>query len=314
MRYVPYHRLGDTPHIVVDGAANAATVLTLSHWPRSGTPADLRADLSAQIAFRYLDTPARHVAVEAVSNNHFDEDGLVSLFVLTQPEHAQPRRQRLIDVAGAGDFGTATDRDAARAAFAIAACADPERSPLPAEVWTRTYPEQTEALYEALLPRLPEMADHPERFASLWEEDDRALAAGEAALRTGRAAIEEHPSVDLAVVTLPEGESLHDMALYNATRRFRVLLLAGRRYELRFRYETWVQYVSFRPLPRVDLAPLAAALSEEDDGRWEFPGVDEIAPRLQRSDRGPSRIGPGDMTRRVLAFLAAAPPAWDPFG
>jgi hypothetical protein len=36
-RFVAYEELGETPNIVVDGAGNAATVLTLSHWPKSGT-------------------------------------------------------------------------------------------------------------------------------------------------------------------------------------------------------------------------------------------------------------------------------------
>ena len=86
MHYVPYHRLGNIPNIIVDGAANESTLLTLSHWPQSGTPWALKDDLSAQIVFRYLDQPAFHVAVDAVSNNHFDEDGLISLFALLHPD------------------------------------------------------------------------------------------------------------------------------------------------------------------------------------------------------------------------------------
>ena len=48
MRFVPTDELAE-PNIVVDGAAQAETVLTLSHWPKSMTPAELKADVSTEI-------------------------------------------------------------------------------------------------------------------------------------------------------------------------------------------------------------------------------------------------------------------------
>lgn len=104
--FVPYDDLGETPNIVVDGAGNPATEITLSHWPKSGTHKDLKADTSAEIVFNYLDSPAFHVAAEAVTNNHFDEDGLVGVFTLIEPEAACAMRELLCDAARAGDFAT----------------------------------------------------------------------------------------------------------------------------------------------------------------------------------------------------------------
>ena len=97
-----------TPNIIVDGTANEATVLTLSHWRHSGTPAPLLADTSAEIVFNYLDCPQYHVDASAVSNNHFDEDGLVGVFSLINPGFASRHRELLIAVAHAGDFGSET--------------------------------------------------------------------------------------------------------------------------------------------------------------------------------------------------------------
>src|SRR5262245_39330580 len=104
MEFVPYRLAATVPNIVVDGAAAAGTMLTLSHWPKSGTPAPLRADTSAEIVFNYLDTPSVHVAVDAVTNNHFDEDGLVGIFALTEPTLAASQRPLIIDAARAGDL------------------------------------------------------------------------------------------------------------------------------------------------------------------------------------------------------------------
>jgi hypothetical protein len=314
MRFVPYHELSDTPNIIVDGkAAGPSTVLTLSHWPGSGTPWELKDDLSAQIVFRYLDHPEQHVRASAASNNHFDEDGLVSLFTLLHPEDAQAQRERLVDVAAAGDFGTYRLREAARISFAIAAFADLDRSPLGADFWKGSYPETTARLYEEMLGRLPEMLAHPDRFRAQWAEEDAALEAGEAALRSGAIRIESLPELDLSVVTAPAGATPHPMALHNAAPGFRMLLFVGRRCELRYRYESWIQYVSRRPAPRVDLSPLAEKLSEEDGSPWAFSGVDEITPRMSRADGTDSELPLALLRLRVLEFLAVAPPAWDPY-
>jgi hypothetical protein len=75
LRFVAYDDLGDTPNVVVDGAAARSTRLTLSHWPGSPTPPDVRDDLSAQIAFRALEHADWFDELDVVSNNHFDQDG-----------------------------------------------------------------------------------------------------------------------------------------------------------------------------------------------------------------------------------------------
>ena len=59
MRYVPYGQLAGQPHVVLDGSATAGTALVLSHWPGSPTPRELAADLSTEIAFRYVERPVQ---------------------------------------------------------------------------------------------------------------------------------------------------------------------------------------------------------------------------------------------------------------
>src|SRR5215467_10991989 len=105
MEYLSYDSLDDRPNIIVDGSGNAGTILTLSHWPHSGTPAEFKADTSTEIVLNFLASP-RRVEYEAkasiVSNNHFDEDGLMSVWAMLNPEKAQELRERLIEVATAG--------------------------------------------------------------------------------------------------------------------------------------------------------------------------------------------------------------------
>ncbi len=79
MRYLPYAAASSEPNVIVDGTANDRTLITLSHWRRSRTPADLMADTLTAIVFNYLDRPDLHVPADVVSNNRFDEDGLVGI-------------------------------------------------------------------------------------------------------------------------------------------------------------------------------------------------------------------------------------------
>jgi hypothetical protein len=316
MRYVPYDELDGIPNVVVDGARHKDSVLVLSHWPKSGSPPELRDDLSAQIAFRYLDRPDLHVAAEAVSNNHFDQDGLMSVYALVDPDAARARRDRVVDVARMGDFDTYVDRDSARIAWTIAAlAADPA----------------TGDPYAELLPRLTELLDHPEGHRDRWREEDAHLARSEAGVASGEITIEEVPDLDLAVVTVPDSwspqpahfftpvvaQAVHATAVHNATDRCRVLYLRGHRYRLQYRYETWVQHTAHPP-GRIDLTALAAELSdlEPGPGIWAFDGVGTIAPALHlvgAGDDPESAIAPEDFRARVSRALATGAVAWDPY-
>ncbi len=328
MRFVGYDELGDEPNIVVDGAANSATLITLSHWPHSGTPRALKADSSTEIVFKYLDAPDFHVAAEVASNNHFDEDGLAGLYALIEPEAANRMRGLLNDLSHAGDFATYRDRRAARIAFTISAFVDRAVSPLDTAIFDRPYPEQCASLYRALLPRLHEMATDIERFENYWRDEDRALDDSEAALRTGAVTIEEMADIDLAVVTVPEGWAAgpahrftqpeaapcHPMAVHNATRCNRILTIQGRRYDVLYRYESWVQYMTHPPPARVDLGTLAERLTtEESAGEWHFDGIAALTPRMTLQGAEQSNISPESFREKLVAYLDAAPPAWDPY-
>jgi len=320
MKFIPYDELGDRPNIIVDGAANAHTVMTLSHWPGSATPDSLRDDLSAQIVFHYLDQPELRAQCDVVSNNHFDEDGLIGVYSILNPDIAQQHRELLIDIAAAGDFGTYRFREAARATFVLSAFADPEFSPLDASLFQERYPRLAARLYQELLPRIAEIVTGIDRFSSYWQAEDAMLDASEAMIRDGRIQIEEIPELDLAVVTLPDhlrGQRVHrftqdrratchPMALHNVLNSFRVLLMQGHTYEFQYRYESWVRYVSRVPSPRIDLAPLAEQLSamESGNGQWVFDGVDEITPKLALIDAEESRLSPQQFLIGIKEYLA----------
>ena len=141
------------------------------------------------------------------------------------------------------------------------------------------------------------------------------------------------PELDLAVISVPEDApdagghrfggmwlpGLHPMAVHAATERGALLTVRGRRYQFGYRYESWVQFRSRRVRPRVDLAPLAAALSaaESDAGgsvTWTADRVSALTPVLgpaggaRERARTLRRCAP--WSRRTCAVR---PSAWDPF-
>jgi hypothetical protein len=313
-------------------------VCTLSHWPGTPTPEALRADLSAEIALGALARPDLLPDVEAVTIDHYDEDGVVALALLVVEGLAETHADLLVEAARVGDFGVVRDRHAALVAFALAALADPERTPVE-ELRPRRRPadwlEVCSVAAAEALRLLPALAERPEDHASLWTDEAVAYDASVAAIAEGSVSIEEHPDVDLAVVRVVDavltrpasptrwaGRVVHPAAVHSSTSCLRVATISGRRYELRYRYESWVRLQSRRPRRRVDLSQLAGELSAAErsapgatGASWAFDGAGAITPSLHLGEQD-SALDPDrfvDDIVRVLADLDTGPPAWDPY-
>jgi hypothetical protein len=327
--YCPYNQLGDKPNIVVDGKAQRATVLTLSHWPWNSTPPALMRDTSTDIVFAYLDSPQHHVETRLVSNSHYDEDGLLSMYALVHPQHAILHRSLMIATSRAGDFAICTDPEAAKLSFVLAAYADPEISPLDHAIFAGTAAQQIHGLYSAMLHALPILLESISDYRHFWQAELDHWQESEAAIVDGRVVIDEMPELDLAIVHIPEDmpvrtirrylrkwqRSVHPFAVNNVTACSRIVWLKGQSFEMQYRYESWVQMASRRPLARRDLTALASQLCqlETAGGEWLFEGVDEVAPRLRLAGSCRSSLTAEDFIQRLCVALRNSPPAWDPY-
>ena len=106
-------------------------------------------------------------------------------------------------------------------------------------------------------PGSPRSSDHPDRFESLWAEEDAHITSTEQAIANGTITITEDHALDLAVVRIPSEwhrkiihrftmvaqEAAHSGPVHNATDHFVLITLGGGAPELRYRYETWVHYI-----------------------------------------------------------------------
>lgn len=332
-RFLGPNEAAKVPNIAVDGAPNTNTVLCLTHWPGVAQPPGYGEDLSAQMVFRYLDEPIDHRPADVVTCDHFDQDGLVSLFALVDPDRALEHRDLLIDLARAGDFGVYRDRRAARASMTLWAYAASEHSPLARPLAELEAGDGYDLLFVETLPLVLDMLLDGERFEQLWADEDRDLAASEDAVASGAVTIEERTDLDLATVTVPADLDplrghrfgagamtdgpLHPMAVNNASTCLRRLVVHGRHYRYIDRYESWVQYRSRRPLPRVDLRPLAEELTarEAGDTTWRATAPGALVAQLESGAGGgaESSLDPDTVGELLANHLTNGEPAWDPY-
>src|SRR5437660_8639842 len=114
MRFEYYHdELAEVPKLSVDGTV--ANAVHFSHWQGNETPAAVKADTSTEIALNLIAAPNFDKltrGIELVTNNHFDTDGVLSVWTVLTGERALELRAKLIPAAEAGDFSEFTGEDA----------------------------------------------------------------------------------------------------------------------------------------------------------------------------------------------------------
>jgi hypothetical protein len=254
---------GDCPAISCDGMVPGAA-LDLSHWQSNRTPRCYKADTSTEIALNFVvSSEAVEQWASAVAvNNHFDTDGVLSIWTLLDPENALSRRELLIAAAEAGDFDEwpAQDRglwlDAAVRALGSGAGDD-------------------ESAYRTVLGQLPELIETLDERRDLWGGEWDALQAAVASLGTGGLRAERSGDIGLMIhaIDVPEapGPLVARCFLPGAKRYLLAFDRGGGVYE--FRYErpryTWADTIVRPILAQPDAVALATSLGPQ----WTSEGL-----------------------------------------
>ena len=158
MRFEYYHAgLKDVPKLSVDGTVENS--VHFSHWQGNRTPTEVKADTSTEIALNLVAAPNREElteGIELVTNNHFDTDGVLSVWTVLAGERAQNFREKLIAAAEAGDFSEFSSVDGVRASLVIQgsdAVGDEAGSPLARHLAGASVTDDARA-YELILPEV----------------------------------------------------------------------------------------------------------------------------------------------------------------
>ena len=318
--------LGAERVVSVDGAWGAAG-LNLSHWPGNCTPAELTHPLATGIALRYARLPKERRAelcqgCVAVSNNHFDTDGLCSVWAVQHPERALELEERLLDAATCGDlYRVRSEAALGLDAITSGLATDPRLEGLAED-------EQTSWLYEHCLPHMEELLRG--EFRGEFEAPARAaIERFRAQLPRARAALaSEDSTARLAVFQLQSGEPLPDRhALFSATELECALSVrespTGLEAWLVLNTEWFFDYQELPLGPAPDLTRLAEHLQSSEPARegslarWRAVAPGGATPQLyfgldgqQQFDESnaylvPSRLSADLVTDVVRSALAA---------
>ena len=333
--YVPFCDLRQQPTLVVDSVGPGAA-LTLAHWRGAATPPAWRDDTSAGSVLRYLRSPVVAAAGPwAVTANHFDIDGFLGVWALLHPALALAHEPLLRLTATLGDFRELDwANPLATKALRLVCWLNAEEKarfyePFGAPARRRREDEASAEKFGWFLPRFAAVLADPAAAAAGQVEYERVRAAL-AAMRSPATQRRHYPEIGLVVVQTPV--PLPYYALFGPTAGYDIVLsiYGNQRYELECKYTTWVDLESRPTLPRLPLAPLAAALNRLETPppggaapgpRWAADALTDTGPLLRLTGRKlgkaeryadpdgreihPSTIAPAALEAAVVAFLRA---------
>ncbi|MBV9926449.1 MAG: hypothetical protein JOZ96_15630 [Acidobacteria bacterium] len=287
MRFEFYHEgLNEAPLLSVDGTVGGA--LHLSHWEGNETPEELRADTSTEIALNFAAWPRRGEwarGVEVVTNNHFDADGVLSVWSVLNGVRAPALREKLISAAEAGDFSEFPNEDAVRVSILLQGGDNPfvpgVNSPLVESLAGGEKVDERRA-YELVLPEVENVLTRTGEYEALWREGWAWIERTLESFAGGRSRVSEDAEHKLSVVTLAEefyGPGGFDPARHGAPytalahhTRGEVILVAtpyagGWAYRIDYAYYSWAETYARPRVARRNLAGLLGRLNVVERGR-----------------------------------------------
>ena len=315
MRFEYYHEgLAEVPKLSVDGTVSKA--VHFSHWKGNETPASVKADTSTEIALNLVASPNREEltrGIDLVTNNHFDTDGVLSVWTVLTGERALELREKLIAAAEAGDFSELSTKEGVRASIVIQGSESPvdedAGSPLARQLAGEPVTDDARA-YELVLPHVERVLTHTNGYESLWGDAWNRIATALDSFAKGRSRVEEDAETRLSIVTLaPE---IFSSAGFKPTRhgapftaistyaKGEIFLIAtplggGWAYRLDYPYYSWAETVVRPRIERRDLSSLMDRLNELEKstaGSWRLDNS-ELASAAKFVDQNGKLAGSG---------------------
>ena len=329
MRFEFYDEsLAGVPKLSVDGTVENA--VHFSHWQGNETPDELRADTSTEIALNLVASPRREEftrGIELVTNNHFDTDGVLSVWTILAGERTLELKSKLIAAAEAGDFSEFTGADAVRASIAIQGGDNPAAegvaSPLALSLAGGAELDERRA-YELVLPEVERLLARTDDYEPLWRDEWARIESALESFKAGRSRVVEDAESGLSVVTL--ARDLYGPSGFKPTRhaapftavahnaRGRIFLVAtpleeGWSYRVDYPYYSWAVTVVRPRVARADLGAFVERMNElEGKGRGAWKADrSELTSAVKFLDAGgtpaASRLEPDAVASELRAAL-----------
>jgi len=320
--------IANVPKLSVDGTVDNA--IHFSHWKGNQTPGSVKADTSTEIALNLVAAPDRDElthGIDLVTNNHFDTDGVLSVWTVLTGEFALELHDQLIAAAVAGDFSEMSTEDGVRASIVIQGSESPideeAGSPLARQLAGAAVSDDARA-YELVLPHVARVLTRTHEYESLWREEWDRIAKALDSFVKGASRVIEDDEAKVSLVTLaPE---IFSPAGFKPTRhgapftaisknaRGEIFLIAtplegGWAYRVDYPYYSWAETIVRPTIKRRDLSVLINELNQIENssaGSWRLDSS-ELASAAKFS--GPdgklaaSALQPDDVAGELRKFL-----------
>jgi hypothetical protein len=330
MRFEYYHEgLDDVPKLSIDGTVPNS--VHFSHWQGNQTPLAVKADTSTEIALNLIGSHERREltqGIELITNNHFDTDGVLSVWTMLNSERALALREGLIAAAEAGDFSEYTTEAGIQASIVIqgsdqVAPGEEPGSPL-ANHLAGERVETDGRAYHLVLPEVERVLTRTGDYEPLWRAAWTRIEAALESFERGASNVEEYADARLSLVTLapelfgPSGfEPIRHAAPYTAISRHargHVFLIAARMndgwsYRVDYPYYSWAETIVRPRILRRDFSTLIERLNELErsaKGRWR-KDTNELASAFKFTDQAGtlsvSSLQPETVAEEMRAML-----------
>lgn len=312
--------IADVPKLSVDGTVDNA--IHFSHWNGNHTPESVKADTSTETVLNVVAAPNRLEltrSIDLVTNNHFDTDGLLSVWAMLTGERALSLRDRLIAAAEAGDFSEFSSVDAVRVSIVIQGSDSPidkSGSPLAAQLAGKPVSDEAQQ-YVLVLPHVEDVITNIDQYESLWRGPWKRIEIALDSFAKGTSRVEEIDDAKLSVVTL--GREAFGPSGFNADQHSapftaishnahgELFLIAtplndGWAYRIDYPYYSWAETVVRPRIARRELSELMNQLNELEKNsaaRWRLDSS-ELASAAKFSDAD-GRLAASNLEPDVVA-------------
>jgi hypothetical protein len=307
--YIPFSELKHHKAIVVDSMH--ANGFMLSHWKGVSAPSSISDDTSAAIVLNALRQNLPELDQPYVTANHFDIDGFIGVWALLNPELALNHEELLREMALIGDFRELDmSRPVAGEALKLVCWINAKEAELFYRPFEADEMEEKETVhctekFKYFLREFGRVLQDPDWERGSWEDEAASVLLGYRDIYKPETSLKRYPELGLIIIETPH--PLHYYALFSRTKGFDIVLTCydSNRYELEYKYTTWVDITSRPTLPRVNMAPLADKLNQlEQSGHiWTYHSITETGPilRLAGNNLNRSEMYANPTEREILS-------------
>ncbi len=335
MRFEFYHSgLDAVPKLSVDGTVSNS--IHFSHWEGNETPVEVKADTSTEIALNLVGSPNRDEltrGIELVTNNHFDTDGVLSVWTVLAGARALELSEKLIPAAEAGDFSEFTNETAVRASISIQGSDQPSPddesgSPLACYLAGKNVDDDRQA-YELVLPEVERILTRTDEYEHLWRTAWDKIATALESFERGASKVEEFRDPGFSLVRL--SPDVFSSTGFNPTRhaapytaishyaKGQLFLITtplkdGWAYRIDYPYYSWAETVVRPRIRRRDLSEPLTRLNQlepESQGVWKLDNSEMTSAAKFLASNGTlaaSMLEPDEVTKVLIAAMSLEEP------